>query len=557
LKRIIECVPNFSEGRKSDSINQIVSEITSVEGIRLLDVDPGKDTNRTVVTFVGSPEAVIEAAFRAIKKASRLINMAVHTGAHPRMGATDVCPLIPVAGITSEECVAYAKRLAERVGNELGIPVYLYGDAATRPGRKNLPDIREGEYEALPEKMKNPDFAPDYGPAIFNPSAGATAIGVRDFMLAFNVNLNTQDARLAKEIALTVRESGRAKRDRNGTLLKDERGNAIRVPGKLAFCQADGWYISEYGCAQVTMNLHRFASVGLHTAFDAVCEEAARLGLRVTGSELIGLAPKQALIDAGRHYLRRQGKTAGVPEEAIIHTAIRSLGLNDVTAFKPEEKIIEYAMKEEKRRLIDLTLKGFVDELSSDSPAPGGGSVSALSGALSAALCSMVANLTFGKKENRRHNKILEELAIRAQELKNLYLDLIDEDTDAFDAYLDAMRMPKKTDAEKQSREEAMELAAKHAIEIPLTTLQRAVSLVQLSETAVKKGNDKMLSDAAVSALQAEASAEGAWMNVMINLPSVHDGAFVEKVKAEADASLKEVKRARARVIAFAKKRLG
>ena len=557
MKRIIECVPNFSEGRKSDSINQIVSEITSVEGIRLLDVDPGKDTNRTVVTFVGSPEAVIEAAFRAIKKASRLINMAVHTGAHPRMGATDVCPLIPVAGITSEECVAYAKRLAERVGNELGIPVYLYGDAATRPGRKNLPDIREGEYEALPEKMKNPDFAPDYGPAIFNPSAGATAIGVRDFMLAFNVNLNTQDARLAKEIALTVRESGRAKRDRNGTLLKDERGNAIRVPGKLAFCQADGWYISEYGCAQVTMNLHRFASVGLHTAFDAVCEEAARLGLRVTGSELIGLAPKQALIDAGRHYLRRQGKTAGVPEEAIIHTAIRSLGLNDVTAFKPEEKIIEYAMKEEKRRLIDLTLKGFVDELSSDSPAPGGGSVSALSGALSAALCSMVANLTFGKKENRRHNKILEELAIRAQELKNLYLDLIDEDTDAFDAYLDAMRMPKKTDAEKQSREEAMELAAKHAIEIPLTTLQRAVSLVQLSETAVKKGNDKMLSDAAVSALQAEASAEGAWMNVMINLPSVHDGAFVEKVKAEADASLKEVKRARARVIAFAKKRLG
>lgn len=550
-------MPNFSEGRKSDSINQIVSEITSVEGIRLLDVDPGKDTNRTVVTFVGSPEAVIEAAFRAIKKASHLINMAVHTGAHPRMGATDVCPLIPVAGITREECVAYAKRLAERVGNELGIPVYLYGDAATRPGRKNLPDIREGEYEALPEKMKNPDFAPDHGPAIFNPSAGATAIGVRDFMLAFNVNLNTQDARLAKEIALAVRESGRAKRDRNGTLLKDERGNAIRVPGKLAFCQADGWYIAEYGCAQVTMNLHRFASVGLHTAFDAVCEEAARLGLRVTGSELIGLAPKQALIDAGRHYLRRQGKTAGVPEEAIIHTAIRSLGLNDVTAFKPEEKIIEYAMKEEKRRLIDLTLKGFVDELSSDSPAPGGGSVSALSGALSAALCSMVANLTFGKKENRRHNKILEELAIRAQELKNLYLDLIDDDTDAFDAYLDAMRMPKKTDAEKQSREEAMELAAKHAIEIPLTTLQRAVSLVQLSETAVKKGNDKMLSDAAVSALQAEASAEGAWMNVMINLPSVHDGAFVEKVKAEADASLKEVKRARARVIAFAKKRLG
>lgn len=550
-------MPNFSEGRKSNSINQIVSEITSVEGIRLLDVDPGKDTNRTVVTFVGSPEAVIEAAFRAIKKASRLINMAVHTGAHPRMGATDVCPLIPVAGITSEECVAYAKRLAERVGNELGIPVYLYGDAATRPGRRNLPDIREGEYEALPEKMKNPDFAPDYGPAIFNPSAGATAIGVRDFMLAFNVNLNTQDARLAKEIALTVRELGRAKRDRNGTLLKDERGNAIRVPGKLAFCQADGWYIAEYGCAQVTMNLHRYASVGLHTAFDAVCEEAARLGLRVTGSELIGLAPKQALIDAGRHYLRRQGKTAGVPEEAIIHTAIRSLGLNDVTAFKPEEKIIEYAMKEEKRRLIDLTLKGFVDELSSDLPAPGGGSVSALSGALSAALCSMVANLTFGKKENRRQKKILDELAIRAQELKNLYLDLIDDDTDAFNAYLDAMRMPTKTDAEKQSREEAMEQAAKHAIEIPLTTLQRAVSLVQLSETAGKKGNDKMLSDAAVSALQAEASAEGAWMNVMINLPSVHDGAFVEKVKAEADASRKEVKRARARVIAFAKKRLG
>ena len=403
MKPIIECVPNFSEGRNQDSIRQIAAEITSVEGIRLLGVDVGVDTNRTVVSFVGPPQEVVEAAFRAIRKAAQLIDMAVHKGAHPRMGATDVCPLVPVSGITKEECVAHARALAKRVGSELGIPVYLYGYAASRPERTSLPDIREGEYEALPLKMKMPGFVPDEGPASFNPQAGATVIGVRDFMLAYNVNLNTTDATLAKEIAMNIRESGRAKRDAQGAIVKDAQGTTVKVPGRLVSCQADGWYIAQHGCAQITMNLHNYRAVGLHTAFDAVGEEAARLGLRATGSELIGLVPKQAILDAGAHYLRKQGKTAGVPEESLIHCAVRSLGLNEVTEFTPEEKIVEYAVADKRKRLVDMSVKGFVNELSSGSPAPGGGSVAALSGALSAGLASMVANLTYGRKGYEAH----------------------------------------------------------------------------------------------------------------------------------------------------------
>jgi glutamate formiminotransferase/formiminotetrahydrofolate cyclodeaminase len=556
MKQIIECVPNFSEGCRRDVINQITGEITSVDGIRLLDVDPGKETNRTVVTFIGSPEEVTEGAFRAIRKAAQLINMAVHKGVHPRMGATDVCPFIPVSGITKEECVVWAKRLAKRVGEELAIPVYLYGHAATRPERKNLPDIREGEYEALPGKMKNPDWKPDEGPHLFNPSAGATVIGVRDFMLAYNVNLNTADARLAKEIALTIRESGRAKRDADGAIIKDARGETIKVPGTLTFCQAEGWYVETYRCAQVTMNLHNYPVVGLHTAFDAVCEEAARLGLRVTGSELVGLVPKQSLLDAGVHYLHKQGKMAEAPEKTIIHTAIRSLGLCDVAQFKPEEKIIEYAMLDQKKQLVDCTVEEFVNELSSDSPAPGGGSVSALSGALSAALTSMVANLTYGKKEYQKHNAIMENGALQAQVLKKRCLELVDLDTGAFNAYMSAMRLPKKTDVEKKHRDEMMEVTIKHAIEIPFETLRHAVLLVNLSETMICNGAINALSDAAVSALQAEAAAEGAWMNVIINLSSVHDDVYVEKMKRDADDMLTQVKQIRARIIDSARKKL-
>jgi len=556
MDKIIGCVPNFSEGRNTEVINQITSAITSVDGVRLLDVDPGKDTNRTVVTFVGYPEDVIEAAVNAVKEASLLIDMSKHKGAHPRMGATDVCPLIPVSGITKKECVRYAEILAKRVGEELGIPVYLYGNAATRPERIKLPDIREGEYEALPEKLKKPEFEPDFGPTLFNPSAGATAIGVRDFMLAYNVNLNTRDTKLAREIALNIRESGRVKRDENGTILRDENGKAIKVPGKLKFCQAAGWYIDEYGYTQVTMNLHNFRVTGLHTAFETVCDEATRLGLRVTGSELVGLLPKQALIDAGEYYLRKQGKAVGVPEESLIHTAILSLGLNDTTPFNPDEKIVEYAIREKGTKLVDRSVEKFTHELSSDSPAPGGGSISALSGALSAGLSSMVANLTFGKAGYQQHDEIMEELAVKAQSLKKQYLVLVDKDTDAFNAFMGAVRMPKKTNEDKKLRSKTMKDAAKAMTKVPFETLKLAVSLLELSETAVTKGNANALSDAAVGAIQAEAAAEGAWLNVMINLPSISDKRFVEKYKKESDILIDTVKKTKRRIVTFAKRRL-
>ena len=556
MKPIIECVPNFSEGRNQDSIRQIAAEITSVEGIRLLGVDAGVDTHRTVVTFVGPPREVVEAAFRAIRKAAQLIDMAVHKGAHPRMGATDVCPLVPVSGITKEECVAHARALAKRVGTELGIPVYLYGYAASRPERTSLPDIREGEYEALPLKMKMPGFVPDEGPASFNPQAGATVIGVRDFMLAYNVNLNTTDATLAKEIAMNIRESGRAKRDAQGAIVKDAQGTTVKVPGRLVSCQADGWYIAQHGCAQITMNLHNYRAVGLHTAFDAVGEEAARLGLRATGSELIGLVPKQAILDAGAHYLRKQGKTAGVPEESLIHCAVRSLGLNEVTEFTPEEKIVEYAVADKRKRLVDMSVKGFVNELSSSSPAPGGGSVAALSGALSAGLASMVANLTYGRKGYEAHAEAMDALAVQSQSLKSSCLELIDRDTDAFTAYMEALRMPKKSDAEKQLREEALQRAARGAVEVPLLTLRVAKDLASGAHTAIEQGNQNALSDAAVCSLQAYAAAYGAWMNVMINLPTLTDTRFVETTRHEADAVLDSVADINARAMGLARQRM-
>ena len=556
MDQIVECVPNFSEGTDKKIINQITSEITSTEGVYLLDVDPGKDTNRTVVTFVGAPDEVIEAAFKAIKKAADLINMAVHKGAHPRMGATDVCPLIPVSGITIEECVTYAKKLGRRVGNELKIPVYFYGNAATRPDRFRLPDIREGEYEALPEKLKDADFKPDAGPAVFNASTGATAIGVRGFMLAYNVNLNTKDVFLVKEIAMNIRESGRALRDKNGEIIRDKDRKAKRLPGKLEFCQAGGWYIEEYGYSQVTMNLHNYEVTGLHTAYNAVCEEADKFGLWVTGSELIGVAPKQALIDAGIHYLIKDGRNRDVSEETIIQTAIQFLGLNDTTPFKPEEKIIEYAIQAKKRDLVNLSIQGFVNELSSDSPAPGGGSVSALSGALSAGLASMVANVTFGKKKYEKYDKIMEEVSLKAKDLKDLYIDLIEKDTEAFNTYMKAVKMPKRSDEEKKERSQAIEKAAKFATEIPFNTLNLALSLLELAENAVKMGNANALSDAAVCAIQAGAAAEGAWMNVMINLPVISDEEFVEKIKVKSDEMIAEVKKKKEEIITHVRKQL-
>lgn len=549
MQKLVECVPNFSEGRSPDAIDAITHAIQSTAGALLLDVDPGKETNRTVVTFVGEPDVVMEAAFRAIKTASAVIDMRTHKGAHPRIGATDVCPFVPVTGVTHAECIELAKRLAQRVGAELGIPVYLYGYAATRPERQKLPDIRAGEYEALPEKLIQPDWQPDYGPATFNAKSGATVIGVRDFLLAYNVNLNTRDPQRAKDIAMVIRESGRPKRDQAGNIMHDPDGNTIKEPGKLRFCQATGWYIPEYGYAQVSMNLHRFQVTGLHTAFDAVCAEARRLGLHVTGSELVGLTPKQALLDAGIHYLKKMGKSSGVPEEEILHTAILSLGLNATSPFRLAEKVIEFKIDQHPGKLAGLTVKDFANELSSASPAPGGGSVAALCGALSAGLASMVANLTFGKKGYIHSNRTMEEVAVKAQALKTLFLELIDRDTDAFNAFMEAMRLPRKTLEEQQARSLALTEAAKHAALVPFETLQCAHDVIALTQIVAQKGNVNARSDAAVSALTAEAAAEGAYLNIMTNLSSIKDQAFTQKIKVEADALLARVKRDRKRIM--------
>ncbi|HPE28872.1 MAG TPA: glutamate formimidoyltransferase [Candidatus Mcinerneyibacteriales bacterium] len=556
MQKIIECVPNFSEGRNMGLIDKITSEISQTEGVVLLDVDPGKDTNRTVVTFVGSPEGVKEAAFQAIKRASELIDMQQHSGAHPRMGATDVCPLIPVSGVTVEECVALAREIGQRVGEELGIPVYLYEEAATRPERKNLAAIRKGEYEALPEKMKDPGFAPDFGPARFNARAGATVIGVREFLLAYNINLNTRDQKAAHDIALTIRESGRAKRDRQGRIVKDEQGRTVKVPGLLQQCKAVGWYIDEYGYAQISMNLTNYKITNLHQAFETVDKEARKKGLRVTGSEVVGLLPKEALLQAGRYFLNKQGKNRGIPEKEILHSAVLSLGLNDTTPFDPEEKIIEYRIRPQQRGLAGLTVREFADELSSDSPAPGGGSVAALSGALSAALSSMVANLTFGKKGYERKNSLMEEVASEAQEMKRRYLDLIDRDTEAFNTFMDAMKMPKKSDEEKALRDQAMEEAAKDATRIPLETLRLTERLCELAAVVGRKGNPNAASDAAVAAVMAEAAAESAALNVMINLPGIRDSRFTEEGARETEEILDRVKKERKRIVSAVKRKL-
>jgi len=556
MQKIVECVPNFSEGRNAETIQKITDEIRQTDGVVLLDVDPGKDTNRTVVTFVGSPEGVKEAAFKAIKKASELIDMRQHSGAHPRMGATDVCPLVPVSGITVEECVALAREIASRVGEELGIPVYLYEDAAVSPERKNLAAIRKGEYEALPDKMKDGGFVPDFGPARFNAKSGATAVGVREFLLAYNINLNTRDRKLAHDIALTIRESGRAKRDRRGVIVKDREGRTVKVPGLLQNCKAVGWYIEEYGYAQISMNLTNYKVTNLHHAFETVSKEAAKRGLRVTGSEVVGLLPKEALLEAGRFYLKKQKKNTGIPEKEIIHAAVLSLGLHDTTPFVPEEKIIEYRIRPDNRGLSALSLKDFTDELSSDSPAPGGGSVAALAGALSAGLSSMVANLTFGKKGFERKNHVMEEVSQKAQEYKRLYLGLIERDTEAFNVYMDAMKMPKKSDDEKKLRAEAMEEAAKKATEIPLETLQEASALCGFAEIVGKIGNPNAASDAAVAALMAEAAAEGAYLNVLINLPGISDEMFKGRVAREAEEALAMVKKARKKIVALVKRKI-
>lgn len=547
--KLIECVPNFSEGRDRAVIDAIAASIASTPGAVLLDVDPGAATNRTVVTFVGEPEAVEEAAFRAIRTASSLIDMSRHRGEHPRLGATDVCPFVPVQGATMGDCVAIATRLGKRVGEDLGIPVFLYEAAATRPERKSLADIRKGEYEALPEKLKDPAFAPDFGPARFDPKSGATVIGAREFLIAYNVNLNTRDKKLANTIAQAIREAGRTKRNSDGT--------TTTLPGRFKECRAVGWYIEEFGRAQVSINLTNYRITPLHDVFDAVREEAAKLGLRVTGSELVGLIPREALLAAGDHFLKKQGKTTGVPENERVHTAVLSLGLAELAGFDPRLKVIEYRYAGSPSGLPAMTLRDFADELSSSSPAPGGGSVAALSGALSASLSSMVASLTWSKAGMEAARPAMQILGSEAQSLKDWFLHAVDRDTQAFNAVLAATRLPRRTADEVSARAAALERASRGAAEVPLEVLEATIRALELALSAAKDGNPNSVSDAGVAGSCALAAAEGAALNVRINAPSLADRTFADQVLARQTRALDRARDLAAQVGRIVDKALG
>ena len=537
--KLVECVPNFSEGRNREKISAITKEIKSTPQVNLLDVDPGESTNRTVVTFIGSPEGVKEAAFKAIKKAAEVLDMSKHKGAHGRIGATDVCPFVPVSGVTMEDCIQLAQELGERVAKELGIPVYLYEEAAQKPERRNLANIRTGEYEGLSEKLKDPEWAPDYGKPVFNPKAGATVIGAREFLIAYNINLNTRDRRLAHDIALNLREKGRAKRDREGNIVRDAEGKAIKILGKFKAVKAVGWYIEDYEIAQISINFINYKITPPHVVFDETIKEAEKIGLRVTGSELVGLIPKEALLMAGRHYLTKQGKSPGVPQEDLIKIAVSSLGLDDVAPFDPQKKIIEYQFKEVESSLLDFNLREFANELSVDSPAPGGGSTAALCGALSASLSSMVSNLTVGKKEYKNVQKDVKEIAVKAQSLKDEFLRAVDLDTIAFNKLMEAYRLPKKTEEQKEERAQAVEKALKEATLVPFGVLEKSIKALDLAREIALKGNKNSLSDAGVAGLTAQAAAEGGYYNIKINLPNLQDNEFKSKIKKQA-ASLKK-----------------
>jgi glutamate formiminotransferase / formiminotetrahydrofolate cyclodeaminase len=515
--RLVECVPNFSEGRNEKVINAITDAIKAVEGVNLLDVDPGWSTNRTVVTFVGEPDAVVEAAFQAISTAAHLIDMRKHKGEHPRMGATDVCPFVPVSEVTMEECAQLAERLAKRVGEELKIPVYLYANCAKRPERQSLADIRKGEYEALPGKIKQDWFRPDFGPAEFNAQSGATVIGARPFLIAYNVNLNTKSKKLANEIALNIREAGRAKKAADGTSMKDDGGNTIKQPGTLQACRAVGWYVDEYERAQVSINLIDFNVTSVHQAFDECSRQAEKIGLRVTGSEIVGLVPLQPMLAAGRYYLAKQGRSQGVSEKELITVAIQSLGLADLAPFDRHQKIIEYKVRTKEKLLQDKSVAEFLDELASESAAPGGGSVSALCAALSAGLSSMVANLTFDKKGFEKQKPLMEQTASSAQQLKVKFLLAVDDDMKAFNKIIEARRMQKGSADEKAAREQAIFAANKEAIDVPMAVLKSCVKALDLAAIVIEHGNQNSLSDAGCAVLNAVAAAEGAYMNVMIN----------------------------------------
>jgi glutamate formiminotransferase/formiminotetrahydrofolate cyclodeaminase len=542
MPRLVECVPNFSEGRDRAVIDAIAQALAGVSGVKLLDVDPGADTNRTVYTLVGPPEGVAEAAFRGARKAAELIDMTAHKGAHPRMGALDVCPFIPVADITMAECAELAKAVGRRIGDELQIPVYFYEHAAATEERRSLANIRAGEYEGLAEKLAQPSWAPDAGPARFNARSGGTVVGAREFLLAYNVNLNTLDRRLANEIALNLREGGRAKRDAQGQIVRDADGTSIKVPGRLKAVRAIGWYIDQYRQAQVSINLLDYTTTPLHVVFETAREEADKLGLIVTGSELVGLTPLAPLLEAGRYFLRKQRKSAGVPERELVEIAVRSMGLDQVAPFDPAKKIIEYHFAAA-APLMSMTAGRFVDEVSTESPAPGGGSVAALMGSLGAALATMVANLTVGKAGYEKAWEELAGMAERGQVIKDRLARAVDEDTDAFNRVMDAMRLPKGTPEQQAERDRALEAANKAAAEVPLQTARHCLAAIELAGIAADRGNRHSSSDAGVAALAARAGVEGAVLNVLINLGGIKDEAFRKRCVEETSTLAADARR--------------
>ena len=545
MERIIECVPNFSEGRNMEVIDSIVNTIEKSGGVKVLDVDPGEATNRTVVTFVGSPEAVVEAAFQGVKRAAELIDMRQHHGAHPRSGATDVLPLIPISGISLEECAVLARQLAERIYNELEVPCYCYEAAAQKPERKNLAVCRAGEYEALPEKMSDPERQPDFGPGHYTEraaQAGATNVGARDFLIAVNYNLNTSSTRRANAIAFDVREKGRAKREGNpitGKIVKDENGKTVMIPGTLKGCKAIGWFIDEYGIAQVSMNITDINTTPLHVAFDEVCRAAQARGIRVTGTEIVGLVPKRTLIEAGRYFLEKQQRSTGIAEEEIMKIAVKSMGLDDLKPFNPREKVIEYLIEDEKEaaareKLVRMSCKDFAYETASESPAPGGGSISAYMGALGAALGTMVANLSSHKPGWDARWKEFSDWADKGQAVLGRLIALVDEDTAAFNRIMAALGMPKGSEEEKQARAEALEAATLYATEVPLKTMKAAAEVFPIVRAMAEEGNPNSVSDAGVGALAARSAVLGAQLNVRINAAGLADREAAERLCSEA-----------------------
>ena len=565
-KRIIECVPNFSEGRNLETIKQITDVIEAAKGVKLLDVDPGEATNRTVVTFVGEPKAVCDAAVAAIKRATELIDMRQHKGAHPRMGACDVCPLIPVSGITLEECAELARELAKRIAEETNVPTYCYEAAAFKPERRNLAVCRAGEYEALPEKMMDQERKPDFGARPYDEGVaktGATAVGARDFLVAVNYNLNTTSTRRANAIAFDVREKGRPMREGNpitGKIMKDENGNTIMKPGTLKACKAIGWFIEEYGIAQVSMNMTNLSITPLHVAFDEVCRAADARGVRVTGAEIVGLVPKSALVDAGRHFLRKQNRSTGLPERELVRIAIESMGLGNLKPFNPDEKVVEYILEAEEqkgiKKLVDMTCTGFAEETASESPAPGGGSISAYMGALAAALGTMVANLSSHKAGWDDRWEYFSNWADNGMAVMNELLYLVDEDTAAFNKIMDVFGMPKSTDEEKAARAEAMEVATLYATQVPLRTMKAAYKAFDVVRAMAEEGNPNSVSDAGVGALAARSAVMGACLNVKINAAGLKDRAVAEALVKEAEEIQAAAQRAEAEILAVVESKI-